>query len=613
VGSAAEITGGSAETTSSLGGARANPVPLEVPVNATGTRPGSNPEKRELFSEDTETVLVFADGAIIRLSAAVATGQLIFLTHKQTKVEVVCQVVGKRVYRPTNCYVELQFTEPMTGFWGVEFPAVEPGKMIATPSVNGESTESIEAVESAEITEDGAEVHAPMPSDKEVEELREEVELLRKQLQELKQAEDSAKAVAKMAEPVEHAPAPVAATPDPVVPPAIAMSLPRAAEKPVLMDANEPAPTFTAPVTGPPPTPLPTPPVQVAPQTPMAPPPALARTFGLSSDVAEANRNAQKAVEARKPPTPMALPNRVVEKIDPEQEVIDQLLPQPALDFSKAPKFVRSEDPNDPYSIYKPTRAKMGKWTLTALALVLVGAVTIGVWKLGVVQNLMTARQRKAAAAAQSVPTAPAVTAKTVAPVAVAGTNEAKAVETATPGTAGAAAVTPETTAPAAVVSAEQLKEIVKGSAGKTAKAADFHAAGPSPDVTSKVPEKNTAGASRKAAGKKKAAEVAEQKEAPVEPVIPDDAPVEPAKLLKGVNPIYPPDAMRNFITGDVRLKAEIGADGKIGNIEVVSGPADLLPAALDAMKQYVYAPATKGGKGIGSTVKVTIKFWFDP
>ena len=123
MGSAAETTGGSVETrgaadsVASAAGARANPVACEIPVNATGTRPGSNPEKRELFSEDTETVLVFADGGVIRLSAAVATGQLIFLTNKKTKVEVVCQVVGKRVHRPTSCYVELQFTEQMAGFW----------------------------------------------------------------------------------------------------------------------------------------------------------------------------------------------------------------------------------------------------------------------------------------------------------------------------------------------------------------------------------------------------------------------------------------------------------------------------------------------------------------
>ena len=38
-------------------------------MNATGHAPGSGPDKRELFSEETATVLVFPDGAVIRLSA----------------------------------------------------------------------------------------------------------------------------------------------------------------------------------------------------------------------------------------------------------------------------------------------------------------------------------------------------------------------------------------------------------------------------------------------------------------------------------------------------------------------------------------------------------------
>jgi hypothetical protein len=35
--------------------------------------------------------------------------------------------------------------------------------------------------------------------------------------------------------------------------------------------------------------------------------------------------------------------------------------------------------------------------------------------------------------------------------------------------------------------------------------------------------------------------------------------------------------------------------------------------AALDALKQYQYAAATRGGKGVASDVQVVIKFWFDP
>ena len=70
---------------------------------------------------------------------------------------------------------------------------------------------------------------------------------------------------------------------------------------------------------------------------------------------------------------------------------------------------------------------------------------------------------------------------------------------------------------------------------------------------------------------------------------------------------------MRNFITGDVRITAEVGADGRVGKVTVISGPTALRAAAVEAMQQYEYEPATKGGKSIPSQVTATIKFWFDP
>ena len=87
------------------------PVALETAVVATGARPGRTGDKRELFTEETQTVLVFEKGAVIRLSAAVADGQLLFLTNKKSGKEVVTQVVRKRSFRPTSCYVDLEFTE----------------------------------------------------------------------------------------------------------------------------------------------------------------------------------------------------------------------------------------------------------------------------------------------------------------------------------------------------------------------------------------------------------------------------------------------------------------------------------------------------------------------
>jgi protein TonB len=92
-----------------------------------------------------------------------------------------------------------------------------------------------------------------------------------------------------------------------------------------------------------------------------------------------------------------------------------------------------------------------------------------------------------------------------------------------------------------------------------------------------------------------------------------EDAPLVEAKLVRAAKPVYPPNAMRSFITGDVRIAAEVGTNGHVGKVAVISGPAALREAAVEAMKQYEYEPATKGGKAVASQVKVTIKFWFDP
>jgi periplasmic protein TonB len=108
-------------------GGRVQPVALEVPVSLNGARTVHGSDKREPFSESTRTVLVFGNGAVIRLTSSVAPGQLLFLTNEKTKREVVCQVVKSKSYRNVSGYVELEFTEPAVGFWGVRFPSDRPG------------------------------------------------------------------------------------------------------------------------------------------------------------------------------------------------------------------------------------------------------------------------------------------------------------------------------------------------------------------------------------------------------------------------------------------------------------------------------------------------------
>src|SRR5262245_66230806 len=131
------------------------PVALETAVIATGARPGDTGAKRELFSEETQTVLVFERGAVIRLSAGVADGQLLFLTNKKTGKEVVTQVVRKRSFRPTSCYVDLEFTEASPGFWGIEFPKSAPAmpSQIAGASGENESGEGVKPAAAPDLQE----------------------------------------------------------------------------------------------------------------------------------------------------------------------------------------------------------------------------------------------------------------------------------------------------------------------------------------------------------------------------------------------------------------------------------------------------------------------------
>lgn len=124
---------GPASTSSTESAVKAQPVALEIPITVNGVRTAEGSDKREPFSESTKTVMVHGSGAVIKLTSAMAPGQLLFLTNERTKKEVVCQVVKSKNYRNVSGYVELEFTEPAVGFWGMRFPGdrIGPGPQAA--------------------------------------------------------------------------------------------------------------------------------------------------------------------------------------------------------------------------------------------------------------------------------------------------------------------------------------------------------------------------------------------------------------------------------------------------------------------------------------------------
>ena len=533
---------------------RPNPVALEVPVSVAGARPVSSKDKRELFTEETTTVLVFKDGAVIQLSAAVALGQLLFLTEKRTKKEVVCQVVHKRSHRPTSCFVELEFTEPEENFWGVSFPTQVDSAQVPLAA---------EAVEAEETTEDDRSEPVAAPKSEDVAQLKDEVATLKAQLEELRvkqSSEDKESQARKLAEAEAAARA--------------------AAEAEARQKAEEAARKKAE----------------------------RAKTDGSGAPSTIGMRLPSAGVET---PALAPLPLAASTEAPPEyKEVIDpleDLLPKPALDFSHVPKHV---DPNDPFNIYRPEGKGPAKRELivggAVLAFLLVAGV--GAWYMNFLPFLH--RAPKPGIAAEAGETAKPADKPDAASASASNTpatgNSAPSASSATPAPAQPAAAKPT---PAPPVIAPVVPPPVESPAERAALAEKgaMRVVPPAKSGSKKAtaqPVKNHG----------KAQTSGESAPVPIPPVVSvSDQSIVPAKLLSAVQPIYPPDAMRNYITGDVRIEAEVDKQGHVGAMKILLGPKQFRQVAMDALRQYEYAPATQGGKPVASKVTVTIKFWFDP
>ncbi|MGO9094146.1 MAG: energy transducer TonB [Bryobacteraceae bacterium] len=81
------------------------------------------------------------------------------------------------------------------------------------------------------------------------------------------------------------------------------------------------------------------------------------------------------------------------------------------------------------------------------------------------------------------------------------------------------------------------------------------------------------------------------------------------AKLIHQVTPPYPPLARQTRVSGTVLLQAIIGRDGCIGDLQVLSGHPLLVPAAVDAVRQWLYQPTTLNGSPVEVLTTVEVRF----
>jgi protein TonB len=103
----------------------------------------------------------------------------------------------------------------------------------------------------------------------------------------------------------------------------------------------------------------------------------------------------------------------------------------------------------------------------------------------------------------------------------------------------------------------------------------------------------------------------------PVVPVVAPPAAVAPVRvshisegnLLRKILPAYPPLARSARIQGQVVLQAVISKQGSIENLRVVAGHPMLVPAAIEAVRQWLYRPYVLNNEPVEVETQVTVNF----
>jgi hypothetical protein len=101
---------------------RSNPVCLEVPVTVRrlpSVEQSGATSLAKPVPEEARTVIVFENGAVLRLASTLPAGTPVTLTNSRGR-EVVCRVASARNLPAIKGYVEVKFEEAANDFWGLQ-------------------------------------------------------------------------------------------------------------------------------------------------------------------------------------------------------------------------------------------------------------------------------------------------------------------------------------------------------------------------------------------------------------------------------------------------------------------------------------------------------------
>ena len=573
---------------------RADALSLEVAVKVHGSRVievarGTAP-RTEPFEEQTVTMIVFPQGAVLRMMSAVNVSQMLVLTNIKTKQDSICRVLKVRPNANQGSYVEVEFTHRQPGYWGVQFPSEGPvaANIVAPPQMNLESQTTtppppapvIRPTVTAPPRESKPAAVAPtVPF---VPPAKPESSFISIGSQEKVQEAASATAVTKPLSPVERRlespPPPVAKTIAAEPPPAQPPAPPEVTMDELLGDGDSVSPSAVSTATE---------------EQPASS--ALSASRDVTAILGDATSDASKS--------------------------------------SASEAFGARLDSSFGSSVSQDTGSKQNWMLIAACVAVLVAALGAGIAYF---------RQRPANADAGS-RTAPL--AQSASNAAQPGANDTNQLPAITPagqpympaGIQSNSATRSNVSAPTEPVPSANSTNSAKAPAPSTnhspaAPAAKQSAPGVTSDMVSTALTSHPTTWTRGSDGQSDQPPVLDASASPAgasalpgisgpnaasipAPTMQPEGPVkiggnvkEP-KLINSVAPIYPTSARSSGVQGDVVIDTTIDKTGKVVKMHVVSGPLMLRGSALDSLKRWKFEPSSLDGEPVDVQMQVTIKF----
>ncbi len=89
--------------------------------------------------------------------------------------------------------------------------------------------------------------------------------------------------------------------------------------------------------------------------------------------------------------------------------------------------------------------------------------------------------------------------------------------------------------------------------------------------------------------------------------------PIQQAKLIRRIDPAYPPKARQERVQGTVRLDVVLDLSGAVVEMRLLAGHPLLVGAAMGAVRQWVYQPTLLNGIPVEVETIVDVNFSFLP